>query len=94
MLNCFNFELPIFFFEYVNQELDSETIGELAEILDSPSKGWAKLADSFGMFQSMGAVIMKQTSPTTYLLENLDVSFTWSSYFIISYHQNCILWLH
>jgi len=58
----------------VNQELDGKVIAQLAEILDTPSKEWAKLADSFGMLKSMETVLVKQASPTTYLLENLDVS--------------------
>jgi len=54
-------------------ELDDKVIGELAHVLDSSSKNWIKLADSFGVLQCMEAVIVKQHSPTSYLLENLEL---------------------
>ena len=66
-------------------ELDGRVMDELARLLDDPLKACAKLADSLGILSSMQTVLEKQSSPTTYLLRNLDVSVKFQSPYLVSF---------
>ena len=53
--------------------LDESVLAKVSLILD-PSGKWLELARNLDILDGMESVFRKQSSPTTYLLNNLDVS--------------------
>ena len=60
---------------YFQTDLDKTVIEAIAKLLDA-SNDWERLVDKLDIgLSSMRGVFDKQSSPTSYLLRNLDVSF-------------------